>query len=135
VASLFGSYRFMSPYCFLLVLLFFRYHKSMEPLVFKQETSFLSLPLGITYTLILLLSGWAIAEAQAHYKGFAQKKGQLYHLFGLLLGGLFLGMKGFDFIDKIAKGKSFGDSSFWALYWFFKWFSFYSRAHWDFFFF
>lgn len=109
---------------FFIGLVVFKYHKSIEPLLFKQESAHLSLWSGITYTLILLFSGWAIAEAQANYEKQAQKAGQSYHFLGLALGFLFLVMKVFDFTDKINKGKSFGESSYWALYWFLNGFHF-----------
>lgn len=109
---------------FFIGLAVFKYHKSIEPILFKQESAHLNLWSGIIYTLILLLSGWAIAEAQSSYEKQARRNGQIYHLMGLALGLLFLGLKVYDFVDKINKGKSFGESSYRALYWFLNGFHF-----------
>jgi len=106
---------------FFISLAIFKYQKSTDVFLFNKESSFLSLSQGTLYTVILLTSGWAIAEAQQQYTNPIKtnsRNGQKYHLLGLMLGILFLGLKFFDFIDKIKLNKNFGDNAFWTFYWF-----------------
>lgn len=106
---------------FFISLAIFKYQKSTDTVLFSQESSFVNLSQGAFYTVLLIGSGWAIAEAQLQYKtsssgtrGFAKN----YHLLGLVLGITFLGLKIFDFADKIKINKKFGDNAFWTFYWF-----------------
>ena len=106
---------------FFISLAIFKYQKSTDLILFNQESSFLNLSQGTLYTVVLLSSGWAIAEAQLQYSKPNQSTGWngiTYHLLGITLGMLFLGLKIFDFIDKIKLNKKFGDNAFWTFYWF-----------------
>lgn len=106
---------------FFISLAIFKYQKSTNLILFNQESSFLDLSQGTFYTIVLLGSGWAIAEAQLQYSKPNQSigwNGTTCHLLGITLGMLFLGLKIFDFIDKIKLNKKFGDNTFWTFYWF-----------------
>lgn len=85
---------------------------------FTLEKSHLNLFLGITYTLLLLTSGWMIAESLASYKDNQIPKARKYLFAGMGCGTLFLIIKLFDFNEKLIQGKNFGSNTFWTLYWF-----------------
>lgn len=113
---------------FFISLATFKYQKSTDSVLFSQESKFLSLSQGTFYTVLLMSSGWAIAEAQSLYTISSSKKRKVansYHLLGLTLGITFLGLKIFDFADKININKKFGDSTFWTFYWFLNSFHFF----------
>lgn len=106
---------------FFISLAIFKYQKSTNLILFNQESSFLNLSQGTLYAVLLLGSGWAIAESQLQYSKSNKSigwNGITYHLLGIVLGMLFLGLKIFDFIDKIKLNKKFGDNAFWTFYWF-----------------
>lgn len=112
---------------FFISLAIFKYQKSTDSVLFSQESSFVNLSQGTFYTVLLIGSGWAIAEAQLQYticRG-TRRVAKNYHLLGLFLGIAFLGLKIFDFADKIKINKKFGDNPFWTFYWFLNSFHFF----------
>ncbi|MFN3698067.1 MAG: cytochrome c oxidase subunit 3 [Pseudobdellovibrio sp.] len=113
---------------FFISLAIFKYQKSTDAVLFSQESSFMNLSQGAFYTVLLIGSGWAIAEAQSKYTISRRGTGRAaknYHLLGLVLGIAFLSLKIFDFTDKIKINKKFGDNAFWTFYWFLNSFHFF----------
>lgn len=113
---------------FFISLAIFKYQKSTDSVLFSQESSFVNLSQGTFYSVLLIGSGWAIAEAQSKYTISRRGTGRAaknYHLLGLVLGIAFLGLKIFDFADKIKINKKFGDDAFWTFYWFLNSFHFF----------
>lgn len=96
----------------------FKYQNHTHLIEFSAEKTYLNLHLGVIYTVLLLASGWMIAESLASYLKSHFNKGRWYLLAGIISGLIFLAIKLFDFYEKIHQGKQFGTNSFWTLYWF-----------------
>lgn len=96
----------------------YKYQAHANLTEFTLEKNHLNLFLGIAYTLLLLASGWMIAEALASYKDNQIAKARKYLFAGMSCGTLFLIIKIFDFNEKLLQGKNFGSNTFWTLYWF-----------------
>lgn len=102
----------------------YKYQALENILEFAKEKSHLSFQLGVSYTLILISSGWMIAESLNSFKKSEARKGQIYLFLGWLCGLFFLVIKWLDFNDKLHQGKTFGSNTFWTLYWFLNGFHF-----------
>lgn len=103
---------------FFIGIIIYKYQYYQNSVFFNSQKLYLSFPLGMTYTILLLTSGWCIAESLKLYRSNQVNKGKIYHGIGIIFGLLFLLLKVYDFDQKINQGKRFGDDSFWSLYWF-----------------
>lgn len=102
----------------------YKYQNHTNLTEFTAEKNHLNLILGVTYTVILLASGWMIAEALESYKKNQSKIARRFLLAGISCGTLFLVIKLLDFNEKLLQGKKFGSDTFWTLYWFLNGFHF-----------
>ncbi len=88
-----------------------------NPEMFFKEQAHFNLSTGIGMTLVLLTSGWLVAEAVHAYFQNNKKRATLYQVGSAILGVVFLVIKYFDFQNKSQLGLSLGKNDFWDTYW------------------
>lgn len=87
-----------------------------HPHAFQEAQSHLPVVTGAVNTLILLTSGWAMAEFVAAFFSGSLRQARLWHFISWGLGLAFLIFKGVDFLNKFSAGLGLGTSDFWDLY-------------------
>ena len=97
-------------------LIFVHYRKNMLE-EFTLSKTMLNPIIGTINTIILITSGYFMANAIQYLKVDNNKKSALYIFIGLLLGGLFLMIKGWEFYHKIELGIGFNYNTFFTFYW------------------
>lgn len=88
-----------------------------SPKMFFEEQSHFDLGSGIGMTLILLTSGWLVAESVLAYFTDKKRRATFFHIGSVLLGTIFLILKYIDFQKKSQIGLSLGKNDFWDAYW------------------
>ena len=83
--------------------------RNSEPAVFAAGQQLLNPRFGLLMTIMLLTSGWLVAEAVHAVRGkkFARARG--LYVGGILVGVGFVGLKLYDFSSKIGAGLGLGD--------------------------
>jgi len=97
-------------------LIFVHYRKNMLE-EFTLSKTMLNPIIGTINTIILITSGYFMANAIQYLKVDNNKNSALYIFIGLLLGGLFLMIKGWEFYHKIELGIGFNYNTFFTFYW------------------
>lgn len=101
---------------FSVALTFLALFKKNNLTEFYQQQAKIDLRFGLIYTIMLLTSGWLVAEfVQDFFEKKLKSKNKL--LYAIILGLSFLGLKIFDYSQKISKGESLGQSIFWDYFW------------------
>ncbi|MCC6635835.1 MAG: cytochrome c oxidase subunit 3 [Chitinophagaceae bacterium] len=98
-------------------ILFFLIHKKNEYKVFETAKKTLSPTIGTINTIVLIGSGFFIANAIQYLKGDEKNKAVKYTTYSLLLGILFLIIKSTEYYLKLNSGISFNENIFFNYYW------------------
>lgn len=99
------------------VMLVYLAHRATDPSTFLAAQSELNPNLGFINTLILVTSGFLIAQGVVAYKARQLKKTSNYFFAGALLGLGFVFIKLFEYGQKITLGRGIGDGGFFSYYW------------------
>lgn len=83
--------------------------RSDQPALFAAGQRALDPTFGLALTLVLLTSGWLVAEAVHAVRAERLRRARGFYAAGLLLGVVFVGLKLFDFWSKSGTGLSMGD--------------------------
>lgn len=97
-------------------LIFVYYRKNMVQ-EFTESKAFLSPLIGTLNTIILITSGYFMAISVNKLREDNTEKSAFYMLLGLVLGLVFLGIKGMEFYHKIELGIGFNYNTFFTFYW------------------
>lgn len=93
------------------------YYANQEPEIFHQSRQQLNLFLGTSNTLILLTSGLFMATAVHWFKQGNIQKAGTYFRWTLMGGGLFMLIKGLEYVEKINAGLILDSNMFFTFYW------------------
>ena len=99
------------------VLVYFSYQKGLSPELFTASQKQLSLGHGLMNTLLLITSGYCIAEATRCYDGDRRQPAARWVAGAWLLGGGFMVIKWQEYGKKIAEGIHFSTNPFFGYYW------------------
>lgn len=97
--------------------LFFFVERSEQIDLFKASQNLLNRDLATINTLVLITSGFFAANAAALYKGQKLKGCTRSFLMAGSLGLVFVGIKCFEYYQKILLGKTLGTNTFFDFYW------------------
>jgi len=95
----------------------FSYQSSLNPGIFSDSKEALNVHIGFANTLILLTSGFFIAQSVHHLRKGNEAKSQKMMWGGMLLGLGFLVLKSYEFVDKIEHGFDLSHNAFFMYYW------------------
>jgi len=104
-------------FTFLGAALVFVYYRKNNVEEFVQSKEMLSVLIGTLNTIILITSGYFMALSVIKLREDNQRKSSQFMLVGLLLGMLFLVVKGAEFYHKIDIGIGFNYNTFFTFYW------------------
>ncbi|WP_296383025.1 cytochrome c oxidase subunit 3 [Winogradskyella sp.] len=108
---------FIELFTFGIAMIVMVYSSKDEPEVFHNSRLLLNSTIGAVNTLFLIVSGFCMAQSVHFFKQQAISKASLFLKLTILGGLLFLGLKGFEYYDKIEMGYSIGYNSFFSFYW------------------
>jgi nitric oxide reductase NorE protein len=95
----------------------FSWQGSQSPDLFSSSAKHLDEHLGFANTIILLTSGFFVAEAVRLIKSGNSSKSRLFIWIGIFLGVAFLLIKGIEYSDKIEGGFHLTYDTFFTFYW------------------
>ncbi|MCM2282395.1 MAG: cytochrome c oxidase subunit 3 [Bdellovibrionaceae bacterium] len=95
----------------------FLYERAANIEMFREFQAGLNLRVAAINTIVLLVSGFLIAQAVAsHHLG--QRRNALFYLLGsAALGMVFLGLKGSEYLERYEAGLGIGENIFLGYYW------------------
>jgi nitric oxide reductase NorE protein len=102
---------------FTLALIAFSWERMSEVQLFNSSQGLLSVPMGTANTIILLSSGFFMAEAIQKLKEGNSKKSCFLMIVTMVLGAAFLILKSFEYNEKLTMGIGLGYNSFFTYYW------------------
>lgn len=108
---------FLELITFGLALIAMAYSSKESPELFHESRLHLNTTLGTINTLFLIVSGFFMAVSVNSLKQHKNKQARLFLLLTMLGGLLFLGLKGFEYYDKIETGLTIGYNTFFTYYW------------------
>lgn len=97
--------------------IFFFVERSVQIELFKSSQGLLNRDLATVNTLILITSGFFAANAVASYNWQKTKSCTLHFLIAAIGGLVFVGIKIFEYYEKILLGKTLGTNTFFDFYW------------------
>jgi len=100
-----------------LALIAMVYSSKDAPELFHESRLYLNTTTGAINTVFLIVSGFFMAVSVHHLKQQKLNKAKLFLKLTMLGGSLFLGLKGFEYYDKIEAGLNIGYNSFFTYYW------------------
>ena len=92
-------------------------YSTEEPEIFHTSRLQLNTTIGTINTVFLIVSGFFMAQAVHYLKQQQVKKASLFLKLTMLGGLLFLGLKSFEYADKIEMGLTMGSNTFFSFYW------------------
>lgn len=95
----------------------FVYYGKQDPSTFHSSRLTLNKTIGVFNTVLLLTSGYFMAEAVKWYKEFNQKKAKVYLSLTIIGGLLFIVLKIIEYYQKIQIGISLDTNYFYTFYW------------------
>tara|TARA_R110001599_G_scaffold43925_6_gene131230 strand:- start:20884 stop:21471 length:588 start_codon:yes stop_codon:yes gene_type:complete len=98
-------------------LLGLAYYGALTPELFHEARMHLNTLLGTSNTLILLVSGYTMARAVAAFRSGDKQKAKWLIKITLIGGALFLGLKSYEYYEKLASGLEMWDNMFYTFYW------------------
>ena len=98
-------------------LIVMAYSSKDEPEVFHNSRLLLNSTTGAINTVFLVVSGFCMAQSVYFFKQQAIAKSTAYLKFAVFGGVLFLGLKSFEYYDKIEMGYTMGYNTFFSFYW------------------
>jgi nitric oxide reductase NorE protein len=108
---------FLEVITFGLGLMGLAYYGRLEPHLFHESRLQLNVTIGSVNTVILLTSGFFMARAVQRFKVGDIKTTLLNFKLTLLGGGLFMGLKGFEYYAKLEAGLGMDTNMFFTSYW------------------
>ncbi|PCE66186.1 cytochrome c oxidase subunit 3 [Sediminicola luteus] len=108
---------FLELITFGIALLAMVYEGGQDPVSFHQSRLLLNPTLGTLNTLILLSSGYFMALSVGALKKDNAQLAKRHLVYAMLLGFAFLGVKGFEYYQKIGDGLVLGYNTFFDYYW------------------
>ncbi len=104
-------------FTFLGASLVFLYYRGLSPMEFKESQNLLSPFIGTINTIVLITSGYFVANSIQKIRVNDTKGSSTQILLGLSLGLLFLLLKGYEYNQKIEVGIGFEYNTFFTFYW------------------
>lgn len=95
----------------------FAWQSNLSPEVFEVSQSTLNTKIGLVNTLLLLTSGFFVAESVRYLKIGDRLKSQKWMSGTMLFGVGFLILKGFEYVDKLQHGFDLTHDGFFTFYW------------------
>lgn len=95
----------------------FAWQSNLSPEVFEVSQSTLNTKIGLANTLLLLSSGFFVAESVRYLKIGDRLKSQKWMSAAMLFGFGFLILKGFEYVDKLQHGFDLTHDGFFTFYW------------------
>jgi len=108
---------FLELITFGIALIAMVYYSKEEPEVFHNSRLLLNINYGAINTIVLLTSGFFMAESIRFLKVNNRKKASLYLILTIVGGFLFLGIKSVEYYAKIDAGYSINYNTFFSFYW------------------
>lgn len=108
---------FLELITFGMALIAMAYYSTQEPEIFHKSRLQLNTTIGTINTVLLIVSGFFMAQSVNYLKQNKVKKASLFLKLTMLGGLFFLGLKGFEYYDKIEAGFTIGYNTFFAFYW------------------
>ena len=93
------------------------FYGKQEVEIFHNSRLQLNAAFGMTNTMFLLTSGYFMAVSVAELKRKNIKKFKTLLLLTMLFGVLFLGLKSFEYSEKLSEGLDIGYNTFFTFYW------------------
>ncbi len=88
-----------------------------EPELFQMAAAHLDTRIGLINTLVLMGSGYMMAQSVRFARMGDIYKAKKWIVFTLVLGGLFVAIKVFEYSQKLSLGVVLEDNMFFTLYW------------------
>ncbi|WP_372792628.1 cytochrome c oxidase subunit 3 [Lutibacter sp.] len=108
---------FLELFTFGIALIAMVVYSKEESTIFHESRLLLNTTFGTINTIFLITSGFFMAIS-VHYLKQKNTKNSLLFLTLTMLGGvLFLGLKSFEYLDKIEAGLTIGYNTFFTFYW------------------
>jgi len=104
-------------FTFLGASLVFMYYRGIEWNEFNEFRSYLNPVVGTANTIILIISGYFMANSLHKLRANDTNAASIQILLGLLLGVLFLVVKGIEFYQKLEIGIGLDYNTFFTFYW------------------
>jgi nitric oxide reductase NorE protein len=98
-------------------IIVFAWEGSLTPDIFEVSRKVLHSKIGFANTLILLTSGFFVAEAVYNLKMDNSSKSQRLMWLAMLLGVLFLVLKGIEYSHTLEQGYGLTTNTFFTFYW------------------
>lgn len=108
---------FLELFTFGATLIAMAYYGNLEAELFHNSSLKLNTTYGMINTLFLLTSGFFMASSVSELKKGNKIKSQKLLLLTMLFGLLFLGLKSFEYIEKLNEGITVGYNTFFTFYW------------------
>ena len=108
---------FLELITFGIALCVMAFYSKEEPEIFHNSRLQLNTMIGVTNTLVLIVSGYFMALSVRCFKKKNIQKSNLFLKLTMLGGLLFLGLKGFEYYYKIVAGLGVGHNTFYTFYW------------------
>ncbi len=108
---------FLELLTFIIGIAVFLSRKANAPELFAQSQALLNRNLGTLNTLILITGGFMMATAVQQLRRGQHKQSLLWVRGAALMGLLFLGIKSYEYVEKINHGYSLEYNSFFTFYW------------------
>ena len=107
----------LEMFTFLGAIIAFKLNQNSSPDIFAESRQLLNPLVGTINTIVLITSGLFMAYTVGAIKKNKVQKSQRYILITLILGLVFLTIKGFEFYQKIELGIGLDYSTFFTFYW------------------
>ena len=108
---------FLELFTFGIALIAMSYYGNQESELFHDSSLNLNKTFGMINTIFLLTSGFLMAISVTELKKDNKKKFEKLLLLTMFFGLLFLGLKSFEYYEKIIDGFSIGYNTFFTFYW------------------
>ncbi len=102
---------------FTIALIIFAFQRQDAINIFNSSQELLNKTVGTINTIVLLTSGYFMAEALHKLKTGDSVKSKFYLRLTIIFGITFLVLKGFEYFQKIEHGISFSYNTFFTFYW------------------
>ncbi|MGB1307818.1 MAG: cytochrome c oxidase subunit 3 [Oceanihabitans sp.] len=108
---------FLELFTFGAVLIAMVYSGNQELEIFQNSSLQLNKTFGMVNTIFLLTSGFLMAKSVSELKKGDKLKFKKLLLLTMLFGLFFLGLKSFEYYEKISEGYGIGYNTFFTYYW------------------
>lgn len=95
----------------------FLYQKSGDFETFSQSQALLNTTFGMVNTVVLITGGFMMATSLHLLKAGNNNKSLLWIRAAIMMGFVFLSIKGYEYVGKIAHGLTIDYDSFYSFYW------------------